>query len=936
MKRDGARPEEEARVKIDSMLELAGWVVQSLDRIDLGVALGVAVREYYTDSGPADYILFVDREPVGVIEAKKEDDGYKIKQVEEQAEGYAKAKLRYINDAELRFVYESTGEITRFTDLHDPKPRSREVFSFHRPETFAQFHREDKTLRARLQGFPPLLTDGLRDAQIKAISNIEKSFTENRPRALVHMATGAGKTFTACTFAYRLLRHANARRILFLVDTRNLGKQAMEEFMKYQPRDDKRKFTELYNVQLLQSHYIASDSQICISTIQRLYSILKGEESTEVDDLTNPNEKDVLSKEPVPVAYSPNVPIETFDFIIIDECHRSIYNLWQQVLDYFDAFLIGLTATPDKRTFGFFRENVVSEYTYQQSIIDGVNVPFDVFRIKTKITEEGAQIEAKRLVDKRDKLTRKERWEQLDSDYSYAGKQLDKSVVNPSQIRHVIKAFKESLYRIFPERYDENGEFEVPKTLIFAKTDSHASDIIEVVREEFAESNDFCKKITYKIEEKPETVLNNFRNSWNPRIAVTVDMIATGTDVKPLEVLLFMRDVKSINYYAQMKGRGVRTIDIDSLRAVTRTAKTTKTRFVLIDAVGVEETLKTDERPLEQKPSVSTSELLKAVSLGSKDKAVFDSLADRLIRIDRTLSDQDRQGLLEITGGKDIKHITEDLLRAYDEDEINKRTEKLIEAVPQKERTEQKKEQLRKTVEKELIHQAQQPFTGRFVEYIDRVRREFEQIIDKHNIDEITGAEWARFTEAKAEQLIKDFEDFIEENRDEITALKLFYAEPYQRRELTFKMIEELYSKLTSYNNEFEAGYLWDAYKLIEKVPDNSPREKLTALVSLVRRAVGLDGTLTPYGKTVDKNFQNWAFQEQAGHVKFTEAQMEWLRLMKDHIKTSFHIGLDDLDYTPFDRLGGRGRMYQLFGDQMQSILNRLNEAMVAQQTEAA
>jgi type I restriction enzyme R subunit len=228
-------------------------------------------------------------------------------------------------------------------------------------------------------------------------------------------------------------------------------------------------------------------------------------------------------------------------------------------LEYYDAFLIGLTATPDKRTFGFFNQNVVSEYTYEESIADGVNVPYNVYTIETEITKNGAKLKAEQYIDKREKLSRKKRWDRLDEDYEYKPSKLDKDVVNPNQIRLIIQEFKRALKAdIFPDRIEANGEYEVPKTLIFAKTDSHAEDIIAIVREEFGEGNEFCKKVTYNAED-PKSVLNRFRNSWNPRIAVTVDMIATGTDVKPLEVLLFMRDVKSVNYFEQMKGRGTRT-----------------------------------------------------------------------------------------------------------------------------------------------------------------------------------------------------------------------------------------------------------------------------------------------------------------------------------------------------------------------------------------
>jgi type I restriction enzyme, R subunit len=459
-------PEQEARKRIDRKLAEAGWVVQDYKRIDFGAGKGVAVREYPTRSGPADYILFINKKPVGVIEAKREDEAHRITKVEEQSVGYATSRLKHIGGADLPFVYESTGEITRFTDRGDPKPRSREVFSFHQPGTLQEWI-QNPSFRERLQHLPGLDIGGLRKCQVTAIENIEASFKDARPRALVQMATGSGKTFTAITMIYRLLKFAGAKRILFLVDTKNLGEQAEQEFMKYTPSDDNRKFTELYPVQRLQSNYIAPDNKVCISTIQRLYSMMKGEELDETVEEESPNEW-FQPKEPLPVVYSGKIPVEFFDVIVIDECHRSIYNLWKQVLDYFDSFLVGLTATPDKRTFGFFNENVVSEYSHEDAVADGVNVGHDLYTIETKITKEGARLEAEEFVDKREKLTRKTRWEQLEDEVEYSSTALDRDVVNPSQIRNIIRAFREKLPEIFPDRD------EIPKTLIFAKTDSHA------------------------------------------------------------------------------------------------------------------------------------------------------------------------------------------------------------------------------------------------------------------------------------------------------------------------------------------------------------------------------------------------------------------------------------------------------------------------------
>ena len=439
------------------------------------------------------------------------------------------------------------------------------------------------------------------------------------------MATGSGKTYAAITSIYRLLKHVDAKRILFLVDTRNLGEQAEQEFMTYVPNDDNRKFTELYNVQRLKSSFVAKDSQVCISTIQRMYSLLKGQELDEAAEEINPAEM-VQPKQPLPVVYNGKIPPEFFDFIIIDECHRSIYNLWRQVLEYFDAYLVGLTATPDNRTFGFFKKNVVSEYNHEQAVADGVNVGNEIYVIETEKTQHGGQLNAHQQVEKRQRLTRRKRWEIQDEDLTYTGRELDRSVVNPDQIRTVVRTFRDKLQEIFP------GREEVPKTLVFAKTDSHADDIIQTMREEFAEGNEFCKKITYKVDEDPKSVLSQFRNDYYPRIAVTVDMISTGTDVKPLECLLFMRDVKSRNYFEQMKGRGTRTLDHDDLKKVSPSAVSGKTHYVIVDAVGVTKSLKTASQPLIINPSMPLKDLAMGVMMGAHDEDTVSSLAGRLAR----------------------------------------------------------------------------------------------------------------------------------------------------------------------------------------------------------------------------------------------------------------------------------------------------------------
>jgi type I restriction enzyme, R subunit len=688
-------PEGRARKTIDDLLDKAGWLVQDRENANICAGRGVAIRSFPLRPGHgfADYLLYVDGKAAGVIEAKKEGEtltGFEV-QTAKYSEGLPKALPAYRRP--LPFCYQSTGIETRFTNLLDPEPRSRQVIAFHRPEMFAKWLQDEakspgSNLRAQLRTMPPLIEEGLRAAQIRAIQGLEKSLAANRPRALIQMASGAGKTFTACNFSYRLINHAGARRILFLVDRNTLGEQTLREFQAFVTPNDRRKFVELYNVQHMQTNHLDDVSKVCITTIQRLYSMLKGEA-----EFDSGNEEGSMFtagqvfREPIPVSYNPALPIETFDFIVTDECHRSIYNLWRQVLEYFDAFIIGLTATPSKQTIGFFNQNIVAEYSHAQAVADNVNVDFDVYRIRTEITEQGSKIDSGFYVDKRHRQTRKVRWEQLDEDLTYVAAQLDRDVVAPDQIRRVIRAFRDRLFtEIFP------GRTHVPKTLIFAKDDSHAEDIVNIVREEFGKGNDFCQKITYRtnvarvitkkkladgqeVEEvtfkssglDPEDLLASFRNSYNPRIVVTVDKIATGTDVRPLEIVFFMRTVGSRNFFEQMKGRGSRVITDTDLQGVTPDAKA-KTHYVIVDAVGACEREMVETVPLEKKRNVSFEKLIEAVGLGNREPDVLSSLASRLSQLEHQLTKDDHQVLQELNGGRPIASITAAIVNALDPD----------------------------------------------------------------------------------------------------------------------------------------------------------------------------------------------------------------------------------------------------------------------------
>lgn len=914
------RPEEQARVEIDKKLEQSGWVIQDMSKLNITASLGVAVREFPTSTGPVDYALFIEGKPVGVIEAKKTELGEKITMVEEQSSRYASSTFKWVQqEYNIRFAYEATDKLIRFTDYKDIKYRSRKVFSFFRPETLNSLLKSPDTIRNNMKAFPPLDGTGFRKCQINAISRLDKSFAENRPKALVQMATGAGKTFTAITAAYRLLKYGKMKRILFLVDTKSLGEQAEREFLAYTPNDDPRNFSQLYGVRRLKDSYIPADIQICVSTIQRMYSILKGEDLDEgAEEVPFDEYVTAETKTPKEVVYNEKYPPEFFDCIIVDECHRSIYNVWSQVLTYFDAFIIGLTATPDKRTFAFFDENVVSEYTREQAIVDGVNVGEDVFLIETDVTKNGARV-MKQLIEYRDRLSRSMRWQQMDEDEDYTGtkrSKLDKDVVNPSQIRTVIRTFKENVFTsLFPNRK------EVPKTLIFAKTDSHADDIIQIVREEFGEGNDFCKKITYSAD-KPESVLSAFRNDYYPRIAVTVDMIATGTDVKPIECLIFMRDVRSRNYFEQMKGRGTRTLSVDDLQKVTPSATENKDHFVIVDAVGVTKSKKSDTRPLERKPSVSLKELMMNVALGAKDEDTLTSLANRIIRLNAQMTMSEKRAFTD-TVGEPADVLSEKLLNAFDVDIIEEKAKEIVGI------SEPSEDQM-KEAQAELIKEAVEPFHDPDKrDFIENVRRSHDQIIDNINLDYVVYVGFDSHREEKAEKMINSFREFIEENKSEIIALRIIYDQAYKDRPMVIDGLKSLYEKLKAKGVTVER--LWESYAI--KKPNQvkaGTMAQLTDLISIIRFEMGYVDNLSPFADRVNYNFMQWTFRRNTGAVHFTEEQMEWLRLIKDHIITSLSIEPSDLDLTPFDRHGGLSAFYDAFGDDYEKLLYEMNYELVA------
>jgi type I restriction enzyme R subunit len=665
---------------------------------------------------------------------------------------------------------------------------------------------------------------------------------------------------------------------------------------------------------------------VVITTIQRLYSMLKGEpeldpsveEGTQFAEGAGP-------PAPLPVVYNAAYPPEYFDVIFIDECHRSIYSIWSQVLEYFDAYLIGLTATPAKHTFGFFNKNLVMEYPHERAVADGVNVQFFVYKIRTKITEQGATIEAGEDTHLKVRTRSGDKWLKPDEDIAYKGKDLDNSVVNPDQIRTIVRAFRDRVRtEIFP------GREHVPKTLVFAKDDQHAEDIVKIIRDEFGEGNEFCQKITYKTTgKKPSDLIQEFRTGFMPRIAVTVDMIATGTDIRPVEIVWFMRSVQSRVLFEQMKGRGVRVVNPTELIQVSPDAKA-KTHFVIVDCVGVTEGDLADTQPLERKKSVPLKALLEHVASGGTDLDVLSSLAARLARLERLCTPEERQNIRE-AGGKPLTVLAAALVAAVDPDRHVARAREMfglgaeVEPAP---------EQVKKAAAAEAKEAAAPLAFG--VELRKRIlalQQAQEQIVDDLNMDELLVDKTGFSKEATehAMSTVASFEQFLVEHKDEIDALKFFYSVPHQER-LRFKDIKSLAAAIQAPPRSWTPEKLWHAYAMLEKskVKGASGQRLLTDIVSLVRFALHQEKVLRPYPEVVRERFAGWMAQQGNKGRSFTEPQVRWLEMMRDHVATSVEVEVDDFDASPFAQEGELGKARALFGKELEKVIEELNEVLAA------
>lgn len=877
-------PEEKARQKIDQWFTDAGWEVINRDDYE-PTCTAVAIREGLLKGNlEADYFLFINGKAVGVLEAKREETDAFSSIVCEQAALYARSvpNIYQTYQKPLPFIFTSNGKELYFCDFREQDHYFKQIMTIPTPHELVK----KLGINDYFAGLPTLCKKGLRDCQYEAITELEKSFRAGQNRALMVLATGAGKTYTACLAAYRMLSYTPMRRVLFLVDRNNLGKQAEGEFGTFRLTENGEVFSTIFTVNRLRSSSIPSDSSVIISTIQRLFSFLKGDaiEDNEDDDENEPTEEVALPP-------NPNLPHDYFDMIIVDECHRSIYGNWRKVLEYFDtARLVGLTATPIPETMAFFNNNRIVNYTLEKSIVDGVNVDCRVYRIKTQVTETGGAILEGEKFKEETRYTGEVKTVSSKETKTYTNKELNRSVINPAQIKLILSTYRDVVYtELFNDPQREPNMDYLPKTLIFALNEAHATNIVQIAKEVFGRTDDrFVQKITYSAGDSNE-LIRHFRNDKDFRIAVTCTLVATGTDVKPLEVVMFMRDVESLPLYIQMKGRGVRTIGDEQLRNVTPNAFS-KDCFYLVDAVGVTEHEKTIPTATDEATTkiITLRELLECISHGYISDEYLKRLAATLARIFNKADDSQRKEFARLSHD-DMKELS---ARIYDA--LEKST------LPPFVSTEKPNLERKGLVSPLANHaDARRYLLILAAGFVNTLMPGEDTLISKG------------FSIEDAKNTTEAFEEFCRENADEIEALRIIYNN--EGEPITYSMLKDLEHKLKMANNHFAPKQIWNSYAILSpsKVKRSTTKEEsdaLTNIIQLVRYAFRQIERLDSVVTTSKQYFNLWLGQNQR---EITDKQREVISRIVDYIASNGACTVRDIRE---DDATHAAQMIQAFG----------------------
>ena len=864
------KPEEKARVIIDRMFEEAGWKVVDRDKYAPNMT-AVAIKEgLMVGNREADYLLFLNGKAVGVLEAKRIETDINSDIVQEQARLYTRSCPKWCQawfpNIPLPLAYVANSRDLMFYDTRKSDSEFEYCKKIHTPKEVKKL----LGLEDDYVGLPTLSSKGLRACQYEAITQLEQSFRIGENRALMVLATGAGKTYTACLAAYRMLAFTPMKRILFLVDRNNLGKQAETEFGTFRLTENGDPFNTIFTVNRLKSSSVLTDSNVVISTIQRLFSLLKGDEITDNDE----DDEEIEDKE-IMLPENPNLLSDFFDMIIIDECHRSIYGNWQKVLNYFSkAKLIGLTATPIPETKAFFNGNIIVNYTLEKSIVDGVNVDCRVYRIKTQATENGGAILEGDKVKRETCYTGQVQTINNQETKNYTREELNRSIINPAQIKLILETYRDAVYtELFTDPQREPNMDYLPKTLIFALNENHATNIVQIAKEVFGHNdNCFVQKITYSAGDSNE-LIRQFRNDKDFRIAVTCTLVATGTDIKPLEVVMFMRDVASEPLYIQMKGRGVRTIGDEQLRNVTPNAYS-KDCFFLVDAVGVTEHEKSITSPSDSATTklISLKELLEKITHGNVSDDYLRLLASRLSRISHKCEEKDREKFISLA------HIS-----------MMDIASNIFDALEQGFLPEYVNVNESNTIRKALVHNiANEPDA-----------REFLLILNAGFIETLMPGEdmliSKGFSQEEAQATTSAFEAYCEEHKDEIEALRIIYNN--QGEPLTYAILKDLENKLKFANSKFNTSLLWNSYAIINPpmVKHSSTKEEkeaLTNIIQLVRYAFHQIGRLESLYPSANQRFNLWCGQNQR---PLTEEQIGVMQQVFSYIASNGYCTITEI-----------------------------------------
>ncbi len=727
----------------------------------------------------------------------------------------------------------------------------------------------------------------LRPYQVEAIEAIEQALIDGKRKMLLAMATGTGKTFTIVSSLYRLLKSGYAKRILFLVDRRVLAAQTVSavsafetpEGLKldkgYEVYSQKFKREDLeeevnFNPQVLPEEYLTKPQEkhtfIYVSTIQRISINLLG--------------KDALGNFEYDVdADKLDIPINAFDIIIADECHRGYSaketGTWKYVLDYFDAVKIGLTATPATHSLAMFKNKVFS-YSTEQAVLDGYLVDYDAVKIKSDIHINGAFLKEGELVGEIDTETGAEQLDELEDEREFAVNEIEIKITSPDSTKKIIKAFKK--YTDLHEK--ENKRF--PKTLIFAVNDlhhvSHADEIVRTCKDVFDKGDDFVIKITGSTTvDRPLKKIRQFRNRPEPRIVVTVDMLTTGVDIPAIEMVVFMRMVKSRILWVQMLGRGTRLCnDIN------------KEKFTIFDCFdgSLIEYFKnaTDFDVNLQKETIPLSEIIERIYDNQDREYNTKVLIKRLRRIEKNIGAEAREKFSKFIPDGDLKAYTDKLKDNLEKDFTetmkllrNKDFQNLLINYPRPKKIFLKGYEILDTVEDKVMF---------------RVGSDYQ----------------------KPEDYLELFEKFVMNNPEHIEAIEILLSKPGK---WNTDALEDLRTRLRK--NDFSEKDLQRGYELVYKKP-------LVDIISMIKHASDFQVPILTARERVEI-----AIKKITDLKSFTNEQQTWLSYIKEHLIENLAIAEEDFENMPvFERHVGLRKVKKVFGNEFNKLINELNDALAA------